>query len=137
MDKEWKVSVYVSETQTDTFKIKAPDLETAQRDAMTEAVEREYDITDTAACSGGPPCFGEIPGGGNPQIPNDIDGEGDGIETGMGDSIIRLFADPGWNLFGGAFLPGAQFTLPTATEDVLGTETFSGGPIFTFVWDVK
>ena len=46
MEKNYTVSVYVSETQTDTFTIKAPDLETAQRDAMIEAVERKYDIED-------------------------------------------------------------------------------------------
>lgn len=42
----YTVSIYVSETQTDTFTIQAPDLETAQRDAMTEAVNRDYNIDD-------------------------------------------------------------------------------------------
>jgi hypothetical protein len=98
-------------------------------------VAREYDITDTDACDV-TPCLGIIPGGGNPQIPNAINAEGDGKETGMGDSIIRLFASPDWKFLGGAFIPGVQFTVPTATEEELGTETFSGGPIFTFVWDI-
>ena len=46
MDKEWKVSVYVSDTQTDTFKIKAQDLPTAERDAMAAAYAMGYDIED-------------------------------------------------------------------------------------------
>ncbi len=102
-------------------------------------IAREYDISATAPCAGLPSttCAGIIPGGGNPGIPNAINAEGDGVEVGMGDSIVRIFAAPDWTFFGGAFIPGVQFTVPTATDDVLGSETFSGGPIFTFVWDVK
>jgi hypothetical protein len=100
-------------------------------------VARKYDITGTPNCAGLPeiPCFGTIPGGGA-TLPNGLPAEGDGVETGMGDSIIRIFGN--WNneFLGGAAIWGAQFTVPTATKDELGTETWSGGPIATFVWDV-
>ena len=46
MEKNYTVEVYVSECQTDTFTIKAEDLETAKRDAMAEAVRRGYSIDD-------------------------------------------------------------------------------------------
>lgn len=96
---------------------------------------REFDIRDTAACDTDP-CFGEVPGEW-PFTPPGIIAEGDGIEVGLGDTIVRIFASPDWQLFGGAFLPGVQFTVPTAVDEVLGNETFSGGPIFTHVWDNK
>jgi len=44
--KEYTVRIKVSECQEDTFQIEAPDLETAQRNAMTDAVERGYEIDD-------------------------------------------------------------------------------------------
>ncbi|MGI9342958.1 MAG: hypothetical protein ACR2QV_08905 [Gammaproteobacteria bacterium] len=98
-------------------------------------ISMERDITGTDACAGLPDvdCTGSVPGGG--YLPNGLPAEGDGVEVGMGDSIIRLFGDFEWNFLGGAFLPGVQMTVPTATKDVLGTETMSGGPIATFVWD--
>ena len=43
---KYTVRIRVSECQEDTFEITASDLSTAQRDAMTEAVERGYDIDD-------------------------------------------------------------------------------------------
>ncbi len=97
----------------------------------------ERDITGTAACAGLPDidCTGSVPGGGH--LPNGLPAEGDGLEIGMGDTIIRLFGDFEWEFLGGAFIPGLQFTLPTASEDVLGSETVSGGPLATFVWDVN
>jgi len=76
-----------------------------------------------------------VPGGGF--LPNGLPAEGDGVETGMGDSIIRIFGDFGWEFAGGAFLPGLQMTVPTASDAILGSETMSGGPIATFVWDVN
>ena len=103
-------------------------------------IAREFDIRDTAICSGLPdtPCFGDLPLEGDPNTPpSTFIGDGTGEEVGMGDSIVRLFVSPGWKFLGGAFLPGVQFTVPTATETVLGNETFSGGPIFTHVWDNK
>jgi hypothetical protein len=101
-------------------------------------VARKYDITGTPNCAGLPeiPCFGTIPGGGA-TLPNGLPAEGDGVETGMGDSIIRIFGNWNHEFLGGAAIWGAQFTVPTATKDELGTETWSGGPIATFVWDVN
>jgi hypothetical protein len=98
----------------------------------------KVDITDTTACAGLPDidCTGSVPGHG--YLPNGLPAEGDGIEVGMGDTILRAF----WNVnkdakfLGGAVIPGIQVTLPTATDSVLGSETVSGGPILTFVWDV-
>lgn len=46
MEKNYTVSVYVSECQTDTFSIKAPDLECAQLKAMYEASAMGYDTDD-------------------------------------------------------------------------------------------
>ena len=43
---KYTVTVRVSECQEDTFEITAPDLETAQRDAMEKAIDMEYDIED-------------------------------------------------------------------------------------------
>jgi hypothetical protein len=106
-------------------------------------IARYYDITDTALCAGLPdePCSAPTPGGGispaPPHLPNGLPAEGDGEETGLGDSILRLFWDGGYSVGGGAFLPGWQMTVPTATDPVLGNETLSMGPIFTFVWDIK
>ncbi len=95
------------------------------------------DITGTAACAGLPEtnCVGEVPGGGF--LPNGLPAEGDGVETGIGDTILRLFASTDMKFLGGAFLPGLQMTLPTASADELGSETVSGGPILTFVWDAN
>lgn len=97
----------------------------------------QNDITGTPACAGLPDidCTGSVPGGGF--LPNGLPAEGDGVETGMGDSIIRIFGDFGWEFAGGAFLPGLQMTVPTASDAILGSETMSGGPIATFVWDVN
>ena len=101
------------------------------------SIGMERDITGTPACAGLPDidCTGSVPGGGF--LPNGLPAEGDGLEVGMGDTILRVFASTDAEFLGGAFLPGLQMTLPTATKDVLGSETVSGGPILTFVWDVK
>ena len=98
-------------------------------------IARKYDITGTANCAGLPeiPCFGTIPGGG--YLPNGTPAEGDGVETGMGDSIVRIFGSWDQEFLGGAAIWGAQFSVPTATKDELGTETWTAGPIATFVWD--
>ncbi len=107
--------------------------------AMTyeTSIGMERNITGTPACAGLPDidCTGAVGGGG--YLPNGLPAEGDGVEVGMGDTILRLFGDFELDLFGGAFIPGVQMTLPTATKDVLGTEVVSGGPIATFVWDVN
>ncbi len=101
------------------------------------SIGMKRDITGTPACAGLPDidCTGSVPGGGH--LPNGLPAEGDGVETGIGDTILRVFGSTDAEFFGGAFIPGLQMTLPTASDDVLGSETMSGGPILTFVWDVK
>jgi hypothetical protein len=98
---------------------------------------RKVDITDTAACAGLPDmdCTGSVPGHG--YLPNGLPAEGDGVEVGMGDTILRAFWNIDATLWGGAIIPGIQMTLPTANDPTLGSETVSGGPIVTFVWDIK
>ena len=101
------------------------------------SIGMKRDITGTPACAGLPDidCTGSVPGGG--LLPNGLPAEGDGVETGIGDTMLRIFGSSDAKFLGGAFIPGLQMTLPTASETVLGTETVSGGPIATFVWDVK
>jgi hypothetical protein len=101
------------------------------------SIGKRVDIRDTAACAGLPAidCTGSVPGGGF--LPNGLPAEGDGVEVGMGDTILRMFWNVDATLWGGAVIPGLQVTLPTATDPTLGSETVSGGPIITFVWDLK
>ena len=101
------------------------------------SIGKRVDIRDTAACAGLPAidCTGSVPGGGF--LPNGLPAEGDGVEVGMGDTILRMFWNVDATLWGGAVIPGLQVTLPTATDSVLGSETVSGGPMITFVWDIK
>ena len=102
---------------------------------------REYDIRGTDACSGlseGTPCFGDVElGGGGSSFPLGFPYEGDGIEVGMGDSIFRLLMNTKKKVLGSPLILGADMLFPTATKDVLGSETFTIGPIITFVWDMK
>ena len=83
----------------------------------------KIDITDTLACAGLPAidCTGSVPGHG--YLPNGLPAEGDGVEVGMGDTILRAFWNVDATLWGGAVIPGIQMTLPTATDPVLGSET--------------
>ncbi len=62
--------------------------------------------------------------------------EGDCEETGIGDMNIRLIFKNGHGM-GGDWLTGVQVNLPTASEDVLGAETFSIAPMLTYVRDLK
>jgi hypothetical protein len=106
-------------------------------------VAYERDVSGTALfnpTSGG--CTpGGVPGGGIP-LPNGlpaavIDGlEGDCTETGIGDANFRLLYRAGSGL-GGDWLLGGQFNIPLASEDVLGSETFSVAPNITYVKDLK
>ncbi len=101
---------------------------------------RRYDLRGTEACSGldqGIPCFGDVEGGGSPQFPLGFPYEGDGVEVGMGDSIFRLLMNTKKNVLGSPLILGVDMNFPTATKDILGSETFTIGPIFTFVWDMK
>ena len=100
----------------------------------------ERDVSGTAlnvggSCLGGGP---PIPPGG-PVIPGGIlvDGlEGDCKETGLGDGNFRLLYRSG-SALGGDWLIGAQFNIPFADEDVLGSETFSIAPLVTYIKDLK
>jgi hypothetical protein len=101
---------------------------------------RYYNIRGTEACASFEEtgeCFGNVPGGGTPEFPRGFEGRGLGQIVGVGDSIFRLIMNFDWNLFGGGFLPGLDLTFPTASEPVLGGQSFVAGPIFTHVWDMK
>ena len=94
----------------------------------------ERDIRDTDAFKNG---LGEIPGGGTPLPGNlPIDVEGDGKETGWGDMNLRFFYRTEWDFLGGDWLPGVELVFPTASEDVLGSETFVVKPMLTYVRDI-
>ena len=100
---------------------------------------RYYDIRGTDACASleeTGECFGNVPGGGSDFFPRGFEGRGLGEIAGMGDSIFRMIFNFDTKLFGAGFLPGVDLTFPTATEAVLGGQTFTAGPIFTFVWDL-
>lgn len=111
----------------------------SKRVAMTFEIPLAYerDITNTAACAGLPdiPCFGTVPGGGV-TLPNGLPAEGDGQETGVGDMNLRVFARMDWSFLGGDWLLGAEMVFPTATDPVLGSETFMVKPMITYVRDL-
>jgi len=103
--------------------------------AMTYEIPLAYerDITETDTFKQGLPT---VPGGGFP-LPGDlpVDLEGDGMETGIGDMNLRFFYRLGsWAGFD--WLPGAEFVFPTASEDVLGSETFLGKAMLAQVTDI-
>ena len=100
----------------------------------------ERDVSGTGLNVGGSclPPMAPIPPGG-PVIPGGliVDGlEGDCKETGTGDGNLRLLYRSG-NALGGDWLFGAQFNIPFANEDVLGSETFSLAPLVTYIRDLK
>ena len=94
----------------------------------------ERDITGTSLNQGAG-CTGPFPGGGF-LLPNGLKAEGDCQETGIGDMNVRLLFATG-HAAGGDWLTGAQFNLPTANNDVLGSETFSLAPMVTYIRDLK
>ncbi len=66
-----------------------------------------------------------------PVIPSDID------DTGLGDLILRVFAPLGKEKFlGMSWMYGAQFTVPTHTDDSLGNDRLTGGPLLVNIWDL-
>jgi hypothetical protein len=81
-------------------------------------------------------CSGFLPGGGGPTLPNGLPAEGDCEETGVGDMNLRFLYRTDWNALGADWIIGAQFDFPTATDDVLGSETFSVGPMVAPIWDL-
>ncbi|MGI9320896.1 MAG: hypothetical protein ACR2O5_05735 [Thiogranum sp.] len=82
-------------------------------------------------------CGGVLPGGGSPTLPNGLPAEGDCEETSIGDMNLRFLYRTEWNALGADWLIGAQFDFQTASEDVLGSETFSVGPMIAPIWDLK
>ena len=109
--------------------------------AMTYEIPlaKDVDISDTAlrnpttgVC--GPAGF--LPGGGV-TIPSGLTGfEGDCEETGVGDMNLRFLYRTDWKALGGDWLVGAQFDFPTASEDVLGSESFLAAPMFAYIRDL-
>ena len=49
---------------------------------------------------------------------------------------MRIFARTDTQILGGDVLVGAEFVFPTASEDVLGGETFIGKPMVVYVHDL-
>ncbi|MHC5113752.1 MAG: transporter family protein [Planctomycetota bacterium] len=120
-------------------------------------VAQKLDVSDVAGFPG--PALQNIPGQGQGStfpstglpanlLNTDLDFAGD--EVGMGDLILRMFGRPEsweWVYDDGsgndlgkpksfALMPTIEFTLPTASEDVLGGEALIVSPALTFVWDL-
>ncbi len=119
--------------------------------ALTYEVPLAYerDVSDTALfVPGTGPGTGCVPGGGAGLPPGGIplpgglpaaviDGlEGDCKETGIGDMNMRLLLRGGHKL-GVDWIYGIQVNFPTASEDVLGSETFSLAPMVAQIADLK
>jgi hypothetical protein len=62
--------------------------------------------------------------------------EGDCEETGVGDMNLRFMYSTDWDALGGDWLVGVQIDLPTATDDLLGSEQVKIGPMFAYVRDI-
>ena len=99
----------------------------------------ERDVTDTALYDPmTDTCGGTVPGGGFP-LPGDLPLgplEGDCKETGIGDMNLRLLFRGG-HWAGVDWIYGTQVNFPTASEDVLGSETFSMAPMVVQIADLK
>jgi hypothetical protein len=104
--------------------------------AMTYEIPLAYerDIRSTDSFKNG---LSNIPGSGPPLLGDlPIDAEGDGKETGIGDMNLRFFYRHDWDFFGFDWMTGAEFVFPTASEDVLGGETFVVKPMVVMVRDI-
>jgi hypothetical protein len=100
------------------------------------AMDRDVSDTDLRDPDTGL-CGGVLPGGSSPTLPNGLPAEGDCQETGVGDMNLRFMYRTDWNALGADWLIGAQFDFPTATDDVLGSETFTIAPMFAPIWDLN
>ncbi len=113
------------------------------------AVAKEVDYSDVdefkqfqaGGGGGGLPPIGPNPGGGGGLPLNDLEDDGDVV--GMGDLGLRFFLRPKqleWSFMEGkknfSLMPLVEFTVPTATKDVLGGETFVVSPGFVLVFDL-
>ena len=117
-------------------------------------VAREIDYSDvsafkTATAGGCPPSpgsgslppVGPLPGGGGGLPFSKL--ECDGNSVGLGDTILRFFLRPqSWEFSFGpkkdkgiSWMPLLEFTVPTATEDVLGGDALIASPGFAVAFD--
>ena len=108
----------------------------SERAALTYEIPLAYkrDVRDTALrdpVSG--TCGGNL-GGGPPDLPGGLPVGGDCEKTGVGDMNLRFLYKAGRGL-GGDWLIGSQFNLPTASDNVLGSDQFQIGPMFAYVKD--
>ena len=111
----------------------------SQRFAMTYEIPlaMKRDVGDTSLKDPATGlCGGGILEGGPPVLPNGTLAEGDCEETGIGDMNLRFLYKAGRAL-AGDWLVGAQFNLPTASDDTLSSEQFQLGPMFAYVKDLE
>ncbi len=101
----------------------------------------EFEQFQAGGGDGGLPPIGPNPGGGGGLPLNDLEDDGDVV--GMGDLGLRFFVRPRqleWSFMEGkknfSIMPLVEFTLPIATKDVLGGETFVVSPGFALVFDL-
>ena len=107
--------------------------------AMTYEIPIGYktDVSDTDLKNPDGTCGPGVipPGEGMPRIP--LGGtEGDCEETGIGDMNLRFMWRTDWDALGGDWLVGTQIDLPTASDDILGSEQVKIGPMFAYVRDI-
>jgi hypothetical protein len=78
-------------------------------------------------------------GGGGAVLPGGLplSSELDGKETGIGDMNLRFFVKHDCKLLGFDFMSGVETVLPTASEDVLGSETFIVKPMAILARDLN
>lgn len=108
----------------------------SERAAMTYEIPlaMKRDVRDTKLRNPATGQCGGVLEGGAPVLPNGLPAEGDCEETGLGDMNLRFLYKMGRGL-GGDWLIGSQFNLPTASDDVLGSEQLQIGPMFAYVRD--
>jgi len=96
-------------------------------------IAMDRDIRRTDAYKNG---ISNLPGGGIPLGGGLPIGDGSGTESGMGDMNLRFFYRQDWKFLGLDWMTGAEFVFPTATDEVLGSETFTAKPMLTMVRDL-
>jgi hypothetical protein len=100
------------------------------------------DVSDTALRNPDGTCGPGLipPGEGQPPIPiGAIAGASasDCDEIGVGDMNLRFMYRTDWDALGGDWLVGTQIDFPTASEDVLGSDSLKLGPMFAYVKDLE
>lgn len=106
--------------------------------AMTYEIPIGYktDVGNTDLKNPDGTCGGSVsPGPGQPSIP--VGGaEGDCQETGIGDMNLRFMYRTDSEALGGDWIVGMQIDLPTASDDLLGSEQVALGPMFAYIRDI-